>query len=103
MINLTHSFISEPEFLALLIRFLVSMNYATISLSFDVKSSRMVAMMVTVIELLVVGNIIAHKGHIGGITSAATLCGSRNRSQHRSNTVSVSNPLHTAYFLNASE
>ena len=43
------------------------------SLSFDVEPSRIAAGIVTGIGFLGAGNIIAHKGHISGITSAATL------------------------------
>lgn len=47
--------------------------FTIISLSFDVEPSRIAAGIVTGIGFLGAGNIIAHKGHISGITSAATL------------------------------
>jgi putative Mg2+ transporter-C (MgtC) family protein len=47
--------------------------FTVISLSFDVEPSRIAAGIVTGIGFLGAGSIIAHKGHIRGITSAATL------------------------------
>jgi len=47
--------------------------FAIISLSFDIEPSRVAAGIVTGIGFLGAGSIIAHKGHIRGITSAATL------------------------------
>ena len=47
--------------------------FTIISLSFDVEPSRIAAGIVTGIGFLGAGNIIAHRGHISGITSAATL------------------------------
>jgi len=47
--------------------------FTVISLSFDVEPSRIAAGVVTGIGFLGAGSIIAHKGHIRGITSAATL------------------------------
>jgi len=47
--------------------------FTVISLSFDVEPSRIAAGIVTGIGFLGAGNIIAQKGHIRGITSAATL------------------------------
>lgn len=47
--------------------------FTIISLSFDVESSRIAAGIVTGIGFLGAGSIIAQKGHIRGITSAATL------------------------------
>ncbi|HEY5735099.1 MAG TPA: MgtC/SapB family protein [Nitrosopumilus sp.] len=43
------------------------------SLSFDVEPARIAAGIVAGIGFLGAGNIIAHKGHVQGITSAATL------------------------------
>ena len=43
------------------------------SLSFDIEPSRIAAGIVAGIGFLGAGNIIAHKGHVKGITSAATL------------------------------
>lgn len=43
------------------------------SISFDVEPSRIAAGIVAGIGFLGAGNIIAHKGHVKGITSAATL------------------------------
>lgn len=47
--------------------------FTVISLSFDVEPSRIAAGIVTGIGFLGAGSIIAQKGHIRGITSAATL------------------------------
>lgn len=47
--------------------------FTIVSLSFDVEPSRIAAGIVTGIGFLGAGTIIAHKGHIRGITSAATL------------------------------
>ncbi|MGI9565715.1 MAG: MgtC/SapB family protein [Nitrosopumilus sp.] len=47
--------------------------FTIISLSFDIEPSRIAAGIVTGIGFLGAGSIIAHKGHIRGITSAATL------------------------------
>ena len=47
--------------------------FTVISLSFDIEPSRIAAGIVTGIGFLGAGSIIAHKGHIRGITSAATL------------------------------
>lgn len=47
--------------------------FAIISISFDIEPSRVAAGIVTGIGFLGAGSIIAHKGHIRGITSAATL------------------------------
>jgi len=47
--------------------------FTIISLSFDVEPSRIAAGIVTGIGFLGAGSIIAQKGHIRGITSAATL------------------------------
>jgi len=47
--------------------------FTIISLSFNVEPSRIAAGIVTGIGFLGAGNIIAHRGHISGITSAATL------------------------------
>ena len=47
--------------------------FTIISLSFDVEPSRIAAGIFAVIGFLGAGNIIAHKGHVRGITSAATL------------------------------
>jgi len=47
--------------------------FTIISLSFDVEPSRIAAGIVTGIGFLGAGNIIAQKGHIRGITSAAIL------------------------------
>ncbi|MCE9652231.1 MAG: MgtC/SapB family protein [Nitrosarchaeum sp.] len=47
--------------------------FTIVSLSFDVEPSRIAAGIVTGIGFLGAGNIIAHRGHISGITSAATL------------------------------
>ena len=47
--------------------------FTVVSLSFDVESARIAAGIVTGIGFLGAGTIIAHKGHIQGITSAATL------------------------------
>ena len=47
--------------------------FTIISLSFDVEPSRIAASIVTGIGFLGAGSIIAQKGHIKGITSAATL------------------------------
>lgn len=43
------------------------------SLSFDLEPARIAAGIVTGIGFLGAGNIIAHKGHVKGITSAATM------------------------------
>ena len=47
--------------------------FTIVSLSFDVEPSRIAAGIVTGIGFLGAGNIIAHRGRIQGITSAATL------------------------------
>ena len=47
--------------------------FTIISLSFDIEPSRIAAGIVTGIGFLGAGSIIAQKGHIRGITSAATL------------------------------
>ena len=47
--------------------------FTVISLSFDIEPARIAAGIVTGIGFLGAGSIIAHKGHIRGITSAATL------------------------------
>ena len=47
--------------------------FAIISISFDIEPSRVAAGIVAGIGFLGAGSIIAHKGHIRGITSAATL------------------------------
>lgn len=47
--------------------------FTVISLSFDIEPARVAAGIVTGIGFLGAGSIIAHKGHIRGITSAATL------------------------------
>lgn len=47
--------------------------FAVISLSFDIEPARIAAGIVAGIGFLGAGNIIAHRGHIQGITSAATL------------------------------
>ena len=47
--------------------------FAVSSLSFDIDPSRIAAGIVTGIGFLGAGTIIAHKGHVKGITSAATL------------------------------
>ena len=47
--------------------------FAVISLSFDIEPARIAAAIVAGIGFLGAGSIIAHKGHIKGITSAATL------------------------------
>ena len=47
--------------------------FAIISISFDIEPSRVAAGIVAGIGFLGAGTIIAHKGHIRGITSAATL------------------------------
>ncbi len=47
--------------------------FTVISLSFDVEPARIAAGIVTGIGFLGAGNIIAQKGHIRGVTSAATL------------------------------
>ena len=47
--------------------------FTVISLSFDIEPTRIAAGIVTGIGFLGAGSIIAHKGHIRGITSAATL------------------------------
>jgi len=47
--------------------------FTIISISFDIEPSRVAAGIVAGIGFLGAGSIIAHKGHIRGITSAATL------------------------------
>ena len=47
--------------------------FTLMSLSFDIQPSRVAAGIVAGIGFLGAGSIIAHKGHIRGITSAATL------------------------------
>ena len=47
--------------------------FATSSLSFDIEPSRIAAGIVAGIGFLGAGSIIAHKGHVKGITSAATM------------------------------
>ncbi|MDH3312215.1 MAG: MgtC/SapB family protein [Nitrosopumilus sp.] len=47
--------------------------FTIISLSFDIEPTRVAAGIVAGIGFLGAGSIIAHKGHIRGITSAATL------------------------------
>lgn len=47
--------------------------FALTSLSFDIEPSRIAAGIVAGIGFLGAGSIIAHKGHVKGITSAATL------------------------------
>ncbi len=47
--------------------------FTVISLSFDIEPARVAAGIVAGIGFLGAGSIIAHKGHIRGITSAATL------------------------------
>ena len=47
--------------------------FTVISLSFDIDPARIAAGIVAGIGFLGAGNIIAHKGHVRGITSAATL------------------------------
>ena len=47
--------------------------FTIISLSFDIEPARIAAGIVAGIGFLGAGNIIAHKGHVRGITSAATL------------------------------
>ena len=47
--------------------------FTLISLSFDIEPARIAAGIVAGIGFLGAGNIIAHKGHVRGITSAATL------------------------------
>ncbi len=47
--------------------------FTVISLSFDIEPARIAAGIVAGIGFLGAGSIIAHKGHIRGITSAATL------------------------------
>ena len=47
--------------------------FTIISLSFDIDPARIAAGIVAGIGFLGAGNIIAHKGHVRGITSAATL------------------------------
>lgn len=47
--------------------------FAIVSLSFDVEPARIAAGVVAGIGFLGAGSIIAHKGHVKGITSAATL------------------------------
>ena len=47
--------------------------FAIVSLSFDVEPARIAAGVVAGIGFLGAGSIIAHKGHVRGITSAATL------------------------------
>ena len=47
--------------------------FAVTSLTFDIEPSRIAAAIVTGIGFLGAGAIIAHKGHVKGITSAATL------------------------------
>ena len=55
---------------------LVSMGstiFTVVSLSFDIEPARIAAGIVAGIGFLGAGSIIAHKGHVKGITSAATL------------------------------
>ena len=47
--------------------------FATSSLAFDIEPSRIAAGIVAGIGFLGAGSIIAHKGHVKGITSAATM------------------------------
>ena len=47
--------------------------FALTSLSFDIEPSRIAAGIVAGIGFLGAGSIIAHKGHVKGVTSAATL------------------------------
>lgn len=47
--------------------------FAVTSMSFDIEPARVAAGIVTGIGFLGAGTIIAHKGHVKGITSAATL------------------------------
>ncbi len=47
--------------------------FTVVSLSFEIEPSRIAAGIVTGIGFLGAGTIIAHKGHVRGITSAATL------------------------------
>lgn len=47
--------------------------FAVISLSFEIEPARVAAGIVAGIGFLGAGSIIAHKGHVRGITSAATL------------------------------
>lgn len=47
--------------------------FAVISISFDIDPARVAAGIVAGIGFLGAGSIIAHKGHVKGITSAATL------------------------------
>lgn len=47
--------------------------FTVVSLSFDIEPSRIAAGIVTGIGFLGAGNIIAQRGHIRGVTSAATL------------------------------